>query len=122
MSPQTPDDQAPAPEGGPYPSGATAAADRVRMQAAVEAGPSPLERSLELLASELLAQRRRERRWNVFFRGAWLLLAVAIVWAFLQQQGPQAPPSGPHTALVEVRGEIAAEMRRRVRNILLGCS
>jgi len=119
MSPQPPDDQAPAPQGGPHPGSATAApGDRVRAPAAVEADRSSLERSLELLASELLAQRRRERRWNVFFRGAWLLLAVMIVWVFLQQQGPQAPPSGPHTALVDVRGEIAPDADASAETLL----
>jgi len=62
---------------------------------------------LERLANQLLSQQRSERRWRVFFRLAWLALALAVAWALLADRlGPTAP-SAPHTALVEVRGEIA---------------
>ena len=55
-------------------------------------------------AGEILAERRRGRRWNLFFRLAWLTLAalvVAVLW-----QDRLAPLAGEeaHTALVEVDG------------------
>ena len=68
-----------------------------------------VDASLESLARELMRDRRLERRWRVFFRLAWLGLVVAAVWALVMQRGHSGVPSGPHTALVEVRGEIAAE-------------
>jgi protease-4 len=68
-----------------------------------------LESTLELAARELLRERRSERRWRVFFRLAWLALALAIAWGLLAQRMHMAAPNGPHTALVEIRGEIAAE-------------
>jgi protease-4 len=71
------------------------------------AGPA-LESGLERVARELLRQQRSDRRWRVFFRLAWLGLAVALAWGLMAQR-PHAPSSTkPHTALVEVRGEIAA--------------
>lgn len=65
-------------------------------------------RLIEDLARQLLADRRRERRWRLIVRLAWLLLAGALLWGLLRQQ-PAGVASGPHTALVELRGEIAAD-------------
>lgn len=118
MIPQPPDDNLQAMQGSPGARGVPAAsAEPAPLPASVDIGAAPLDRSLELLARELLAQRRRERRWNVFFRGAWLLLAAAAVFA-LVQQGPPVPPSGPHTALVDVRGEIAPDTEASAEQLL----
>ncbi len=64
---------------------------------------------LEDFARGYLAERRSERRWRLFFRFAWLLLIGALVWGVVVQQQGGAVPNGPHTALVEVRGEIAVD-------------
>ena len=85
------------------PAGATAAAP------AQAHGPSSFERGLEHLTRELLRDRRSERRWRVFFRLAWLGFFLFVAWALLMQRGHGTAPTGPHTALVEVRGEIAAD-------------
>ena len=67
------------------------------------------EARLERLANQLLRQQRSERRWRIFFRLAWLGLALAVAWTLLSDRlGPPAP-STPHTALVAVRGEIAED-------------
>ncbi|MBX3643712.1 MAG: S49 family peptidase [Rubrivivax sp.] len=68
-----------------------------------------LENALELATRELLRERRSERRWRNFFRLVWLGLALAVAWALLSQRLAMTAPSGPHTALVEVRGEIDSE-------------
>ena len=68
-----------------------------------------MEHALERIARELLRQQRNDRRWRVFFRLAWLGLALAIAWALLANRMVPTAPSTPHTALVEVRGEIASE-------------
>ncbi|MBK9363582.1 MAG: S49 family peptidase [Rubrivivax sp.] len=65
------------------------------------------ESSLERVARELLRQQRTDRRWRVFFRLAWLGLAIAIAWALFAQRSHVATSTKPHTALVEVQGEIA---------------
>lgn len=80
---------------------------------AVPAAPAPalggLETSLEKIARELLIQQRADRRWRLFFRFIWLALAVAIVWGAMSERFTPTAPSKPHTALVEVRGEIAPD-------------
>ena len=68
-----------------------------------------LENALELAARELLRERRSERRWRIFFRLVWLGLALAVAWALLSQRMSMTAPSGPHTALVDLRGELDSE-------------
>lgn len=64
--------------------------------------------ALERLAFATLAEQRATRRWRIFFRFAWLLLAVALLWTGLHKGGMGgANPSQPHTAVVEIKGEIA---------------
>ena len=67
-----------------------------------------LEGALERVAAELMRHQRAERQWRVFFRLAWLGLALVVLWLSLAGRGGPSAPSTPHTALVEVRGEIAA--------------
>jgi protease-4 len=68
------------------------------------------ERSvLEKLALETLTERKRERRWKYFWRFSvlgFLLLLFAMAW---RTGASTAAPSLPHTALIDVKGEIAAD-------------
>ena len=68
-----------------------------------------LEGVIERVARELLRQQRSERRWRTFFRLAWLALVLAVAWGFMSQRLHGSQVSRPHTALIEVRGEIAAD-------------
>jgi protease-4 len=81
---------------------------------AAPAAPTPqlstrLESALELAARELLRERRSERRWRTFFRLVWLGLAIAVAWGLLSQRMSMTAPAGPHTALVDMRGELDSE-------------
>ena len=93
------------------PAPQVAASEAVAAPAALTsaAAARSLDGSLEIIAAELLRDRRADRRWRLFFRMAWLGLAVAVAWAIFAQRGHVAAPAGPHTALVEVRGTIDAE-------------
>ena len=79
-----------------------------------------LEDRLEHLASELLRERRAERRWRIFFRLAWLGLALILVMLLWGQRMHATAPSRPHTAMVEVRGEIDAEGPASAEALLAG--
>jgi protease IV len=83
-------------------------------------GPSSFERGMTHLTTELIRERRAERRWRVFFRLAWLLLFGLIVWSLISSRGQSNPAAGPHTALVEVRGEIAADSEASAENLVAG--
>jgi len=77
--------------------------------AAPAPAPAVWDQTLALFARDYLADRRAERRWRVFFRLMWLTLFAFAFWALLTARDHAATPSGPHTALVEVRGEIASD-------------
>ncbi len=79
---------------------------------------SGVEQRLEALARELMRERRTERRWRVFFRLAWFGLFLAVAWGLASQRMHTSPPSTPHTALVEVRGEIAADTEASAENLV----
>jgi len=68
-----------------------------------------VEPALERALRELLQDRRTERNWRILFRLAWLALIVLVAWVLLQRAGPTAAVTTPHTALVELRGEIAVD-------------
>jgi protease-4 len=71
--------------------------------------PNALEQTVALFARDYLADRRAERRWRVFFRLSWLIFFLLVVWLALSTRTSSTAPSTPHTALIEVRGEIAAD-------------
>jgi protease-4 len=64
--------------------------------------------TLEKLAFAALAEQRTARRWKVMTRLAWLAFFVVLAWVLLHRAAPSSDKSTPHTAVVEVRGEIAA--------------
>jgi protease-4 len=86
----------------------------------VTAGPAARAQwdVLETFARDYLRDRRSERRWRVFFRLAWLLLIGFIVWGIVAQRNAAAP-TGPHTALIELRGEIAHESEASAEQMII---
>ena len=82
--------------------------------------PSALEGALEQFARAYLRDRRSERRWKTFFRLLWLLLFIAIAFGIFAERRGAVTPSGPHTALVELKGEIAADADASAENIVAG--
>ncbi|HKX44078.1 MAG TPA: signal peptide peptidase SppA [Burkholderiaceae bacterium] len=74
----------------------------------------------EQFARAYLMDRRSERRWRVFFRLSWLLLVIAIAYGVFAARTKTAAPSGPHTALIEVRGEIAEGVEASAENLVSG--
>ena len=82
--------------------------------AARGASPAPaswngMDQVFEQFARDYLRDRRSERRWRIFFRFAWLLLLAMVAWSLMSVRGTATAPSSAHTALVEVRGEIALD-------------
>ena len=82
------------------------AASAARPKAALE--PAWERATLEKLAFAALHEQRSARRWKIFFRLTWLLVAVLVAWAALDQSTSGASKLAPHTAVVDIKGEIAA--------------
>jgi len=80
------------------------------------------ERSvLERLAQDLLDERRRERRWRIFFRFAGLAIALFGLGIALAVVGAREHVCLDQcTALVEVRGELEAGGRASAQRVIRG--
>ena len=61
------------------------------------------------LARDFLRERRQERRWRTLWRFLWLGLFATVAYQLWMQGRHVTPSTTAHTALVEVRGEIAAD-------------
>jgi protease-4 len=81
-------------------------------------GPSSFERGMAQFTTALLRERRAERRWRVFFRLAWLLVFALIAWSVFATRTHTGTAGGPHTALIEVRGEIAPDSEASAENLV----
>ena len=64
--------------------------------------------TLEKLAFASLNEQKATRRWKTFVRLAWLLFLIALIWMALHRGTPATDATTPHTAVVEIKGEIAA--------------
>jgi protease-4 len=95
-------------------------APKAAAPSAQAAGAAAYEALVAQFARDYLADRRSERRWRVFFRLAWLGLIGTLLWYVFVAQHPGKPPLTPHTALVEVRGEIAVDSEASAELLLSG--
>jgi protease-4 len=88
---------------------------------AVDPSSSPVTAAqqglLEEFARAYLLQQRRERRWRWLWRAIWILVAISMVWAAMKSMPASSAPSAPHTALVEVRGEIGGDTDANADNL-----
>ncbi|MBI5721912.1 MAG: S49 family peptidase [Burkholderiales bacterium] len=87
--------------------------------AAPAASLSRIESTLEKLAGGLVLHQRSERRWRNFFRACWFGLALALAWALFARTAGSMHTGAPHTALIELRGEIAPDTEASAE-LLLG--
>lgn len=80
-----------------------------------EAGATPgvapgWERAtFEKLMFATLQEQRAARRWRTFTRLAWLAFFVFLLWTLMHRGAPSTDKTTPHTAVIEIKGEIAPE-------------
>ena len=74
--------------------------------------------TLEKLAFATLKEQRSARRWKIFFRMAWLVLIALIAYAALRQASPGVSKTAPHTAVVDIKGEIAADAEASAESVV----
>jgi protease IV len=63
--------------------------------------------TLEKLAFASLNEQRAARRWKTVVRLGWLAFLVALLWIGLSRGTPTTAKATAHTAVVEIKGEIA---------------
>ncbi|MDM0012635.1 S49 family peptidase [Variovorax sp. J22P168] len=64
--------------------------------------------TLEKLAFAAVREQRATRRWKTFVRLSWLAFFVFLVWFAMSRGAPATAKTTAHTAVVEIKGEIAA--------------
>ena len=64
--------------------------------------------TFEKLMFATLREQRATRRWRAFTRLAWLAFFVFLLWAVMHRGSPSTDKSLPHTAVIEIKGEIAS--------------
>ncbi|MEY2952484.1 MAG: hypothetical protein RLZZ401_571 [Pseudomonadota bacterium] len=64
--------------------------------------------TLEKLAFASLKEQQSARRWRVFVRMAWLIFFAVLAWTLFYQGKASNDKSLPHTAVIEIKGEIAS--------------
>ncbi len=64
--------------------------------------------TLEKLAFASLNEQRATRRWKTFVRLSWLAFFVILVWMAMHRGTPVTDATVSHTAVVEIKGEIAS--------------
>ena len=73
------------------------------------------------LAFAALNEQRRARRWSIFFKAVLLGFLFLLFFAlYLPREGGKPLTVGKHTALVDVRGVIAADTEASADNIVSG--
>jgi len=63
--------------------------------------------TLEKLAFAALNEQKSTRRWKTFVRLAWLAFFIFLAWFALSRSTPSTAKTTAHTAVVEIKGEIA---------------
>lgn len=78
-------------------------------QAPAKPAPAGWERDvLERLVFATVNEQRAARRWRIFWRFFWTVLIVGGLW-WMGRDSASSSMSGPHTAVVEIKGAIAGE-------------
>ncbi len=83
--------------------------DTARAASAVTSQAPGWERAtLEKLAFDSLTEQKSRRRWKTFMSLAWLAFFVFLLWSAMGRTGAHKEILKPHTAVIEIKGEIAA--------------
>ncbi|HET8748625.1 MAG TPA: S49 family peptidase [Ramlibacter sp.] len=71
-----------------------------------EATPGWERKTLEKLLFATLEEQKTQRRWRTFVRLAWLAFFIVLIWLLTYKGTPGADKAQPHTAVIEIEGEI----------------
>ena len=63
--------------------------------------------AIEKLLHADMRERRAARRWRMFKSLIWILLFGGLIWVLAADRLTSTAPTGAHTALVSIKGEIA---------------
>ncbi|MCU0925712.1 MAG: S49 family peptidase, partial [Hydrogenophaga sp.] len=79
----------------------------------------PWERAtIEKLVFAQLKEQQAARRWKLFGRLIWLLVFGAIAWMLFNGNHMSSAVSTPHTAVIDIKGEIASDTEASADNVI----
>ena len=76
--------------------------------AATSQAPGWERATLEKLAFDSLNEQKSRRRWKTGLSLAWLAFFFFLAWSAMSRSGDHKEMLKPHTAVIEIKGEIAA--------------
>lgn len=74
--------------------------------------------TIEKLLFASLREQQAARRWRLFSRLIWLVLFGAVVWLVYSAETSTSSSSSPHTAVIDIKGEIADGAEASAENIV----
>jgi protease-4 len=74
--------------------------------------------TLQRLAMASLEEQKKQRWWRIFFRFAWLILVSAVLLLSFYKGGVTTSVSDPHTAVVQIKGEIASDSEASADSVI----
>ncbi|HWP12944.1 MAG TPA: S49 family peptidase [Ramlibacter sp.] len=110
--PTGPESSSSAPGAAPARPAAQAETDRLA------AAPGWERATFEKLMFATLEEQRTARRWRSFIRLAWLAFFVVLLWALMYRGSPAMDKTAPHTAVIEIKGEIASGADASAENVV----
>ncbi|QXL84522.1 S49 family peptidase [Comamonas sp. NLF-1-9] len=73
---------------------------------------------LEKLVLATVREQRAARRWRIFWRLLWLAIVGALIWNFSARELTGVARVSPHTAVVDIKGEIAAQAPSSAESVI----
>lgn len=74
--------------------------------------------TLEKLVFANLREQQSARRWRLIVRFSWLVLLGAVAWFWFNQDAMGSAVSTPHTAVIDIKGEIASGAEASAENVV----
>lgn len=81
-------------------------------------GPGWERATLEKLVFATLREQQAARRWRIFMRLLWLVIIGAVAWMVYTTNHVSTSITSPHTAVIEIRGEISSEAEASAANVV----
>jgi protease IV len=88
------------------PSNAPASAAPASPVVRPDAAPGWERSTMEKLLFATIEEQKAQRRWRTFVRLAWLAFFIFLIWTLTYKGSPGADKTTPHTAVIEIDGEI----------------
>ncbi|MDP2095739.1 MAG: S49 family peptidase [Hydrogenophaga sp.] len=92
--------------------------DNAGLPASASSTPGWERATLEKLVFATLKEQQAARRWKTFMRLVWLGIFGAIAWFIYSADSGSSSIRTPHTAVIEIRGEIASGAQASASNVV----